>query len=74
MIDHRDKEMMCIASPLVDYWEMREDLDRLEGAVIRLERIVQALIELYRVERVKNWEMILQAMLNQKGNRDDRAG
>ena len=55
--------MMGVAIPVVDYWEMREDLDRLEDAVNRLEKVVECLIELYREERVKNWEMILREML-----------
>lgn len=68
--------MMCISVPVVDYWEMREDLDRLEDSVNRLEKVVEALIELYRIERVKTWEMILHKMLERrekKGNRNEPA-
>jgi len=70
--DQRDKEMMTVSVPTLDYWEMRDDLDRLQDAVNRLEKIVEALVELYRSERVKDWEMILQGMLKEqdrkKGN------
>jgi signal transduction histidine kinase len=70
-LDRRDLEMLTVSIPVVDYWEMREELDRLNDSVDRLERITEALIELYRVERVKNWELILQEMLKQqKGNRN----
>lgn len=73
-LDKRDLEMLAVSIPVVDYWEMREELDRLNDSVDRLERITEALIELYRVERVKNWEMILQKMLvkqEKKGNRSE---
>ncbi len=66
MIDQRDREMMAVSIPVVDYWEMREDLDRLEDAVLRLEKVVECLIELYQSERVKNWELILQEMLRKE--------
>ena len=42
-LDDRDREMMAVSVPTVDYFEMREDLDRLEDAVIRLEKVVEAL-------------------------------
>lgn len=76
MMDQRDKEMMALSVPVVDYWEMREDLDRLDDAVLRLEKVVECLIELYRTERVKNWELVLQKMLDQrkKGNYGHRTG
>ena len=73
-LDKRDKEMMALSVPMVDYFEMREDLDRIEDVVIRLERIVEVLVELYLKERVKNWELILREMLKKeeqkKGNRN----
>jgi len=65
-LDERDKEMLSIATPVVDYWEMREELDRMEDTVNRLEKIVECLLELYRGERVKNWEMIIKEMLKQE--------
>jgi hypothetical protein len=71
-LDKKDINMLCVSVPVVDYWEMKEDFDRLNDSVDRLEKIVVALIELYRAERVKNWEMILQKMLEKqlikKGN------
>lgn len=57
---------------LLDLWGIDDRLDRMEDAVNRLEKIVEALVELYRSERVKNWELILQGMLKEqdkkKGN------
>jgi hypothetical protein len=76
MIDERDKTMMSVSVPVVDYLEMREEIDRLEDAVNRMEKIVECLAELYLKERVKNWEIILQQMVGKeerkKGNRNDR--
>lgn len=51
---------------VVDVWDIDDRIDRLQDAVIRLERTVEALIELYRSERVKGWEMILQEMLKKQ--------
>lgn len=76
-LDRHDKEMMCISIPVVDYWEIREDLDRLEDAVSRLERIVEALILLHKEETVKGLTALFSEVLNQqkKGNRSvDRTG
>jgi len=73
-LDRRDLEMLTVSIPVVDYWEMREELDRLNDSVDRLERITEALIELYRVERVKNWEMILQEMLEKEETKKGSAG
>ncbi len=71
-LDKQDMEMLTIAVPLVDYWEMKEEIDRLSGAVERFEKILECFIALYREERVKTWEMILHAMLKEqerkKGN------
>lgn len=71
-LDKRDKEIMALSVPMVDYFEMREDLDRIEDVAIRLEKIVEVLVELYLKERVKNWELILREMLKKeeqkKGN------
>lgn len=78
-IDDRDKEILAVSVPMTDYLQMREELDRLEDSVNRLERVVEAMIELYRSERVKSWEMILQEMLKKeegkkKGNYGNRTG
>ena len=66
MIDDRDKEMLCLSIPMVDYWEMKEELDRLSDCVERMEKILEAFIILYQEERVKNWELILREMLEAK--------
>jgi hypothetical protein len=73
-LEKRDIEMLSVSVPVVDYWEMRDDLDRLEDSVNRLERVVEALIELYRTERVKNWEMILKKMLEKEERKKGNAG
>jgi hypothetical protein len=77
-LDQRDKEMMAISVPVVDYFEMREDLDRLEDAVVRLEKVVKCLTELYLKERTKSCELILNKMLEKeeqkKGNYGNRTG
>jgi hypothetical protein len=39
-----------------------------------LERVVEVLIELYRTERVKNWEMILQKMMEKEERKKGNAG
>jgi len=69
---------MSISVPVIDFLEIREELDRLENAVVRLERVVEVLVELYCSERTKTWEMILKEMLKKdemkKGNRYDRTG
>lgn len=72
--DRKDLEMMAVSIPTVDFMDIREDLERLTDVVDRLERVLEAFIMLYHEERVKNWEMILQAMLRKReekqGNRN----
>lgn len=57
---------------VVDIWDIDDRINRLEAIAERLEKVVECLIELYRSERVKNWELILQEMLKKeaykKGN------
>jgi hypothetical protein len=65
-LDQRDIEMMCVSIPTTDFWEMREELDRLADSVERLEKVVECLIALYHEERIKNWELILQEMLRRE--------
>jgi hypothetical protein len=73
-LDQRDKEMMAVSVPTVDYFEMREDLDRLEDTVNRLEKVVECLIELHRSERVKNWTFILEEMMKKQDRKKGNAG
>lgn len=65
-LNEKDIQMMAISVPVVDYWEMREELDRLSDCVERLEKVIGCLITLYHEERVKNWEMILKEMLDRE--------
>ena len=65
-LDEKDIAMMAVSIPTVDYWEIREDVDRLEDAVNRLEKIVEALLNLYQEERLKTWELILKGMIEKQ--------
>jgi hypothetical protein len=51
---------------VTDLWDIDDRIDRLEGIAERLERAVVAFGELYKNERVKNWELILREMLNDR--------
>jgi hypothetical protein len=64
-LDKKDIEMMTMSIPTVDYWEMKEELDRLSDCVERLERCIRALALLHKEERVRDWELILKEMLKQ---------
>jgi hypothetical protein len=65
-LDKKDLEMMAVSVPTTDFWELREEIDRLADMVERLETIVKALVTLYHEERVKNWELILKEMLRRE--------
>ena len=72
-LDKKDIEMMSIAIPVVDWWDIRDEIDGLSDAVMRLEKTVEALVELHRQERVKTWEMVLTKMLgNHRRDYDGR--
>jgi len=68
----KDYEMLSVSIPVVDWWDIKDEIDKLNDSANRLEKIVEAMIELYRSERVKSWEMILQKMYQEekrkKGN------
>lgn len=69
-----DLEETKLARPVavVDLWDIDDRISRIEDCVNRLEKIVECLTELYLKERVKNWELILNKMLEKeerkKGN------
>jgi hypothetical protein len=67
-LDKKDFEMMSVSIPIVDWFDVRDQIDRLNGDVNRLEKIVEALAEIYQKERVKSWEIILNKMIE----REDR--
>jgi hypothetical protein len=73
-IDKKDREMMSLSVPVVDYFEMKDEIDRLSSTVERLETAIQVLTELYRTERVKTWEIVLREMLNQMEKGETRNG
>jgi hypothetical protein len=79
MIESKDLEDVRLSRPVsvTDLWDIDDRIDRLQDVAIRLERVVEALIELYRSERIKNWELILKQMLKaeeekQRGHNDSR--
>jgi hypothetical protein len=73
---HTDKDFRDIrlSRPVsvTDLWDIDDRIDQLERISEKLERAVVALEELYREERIKSWELILQEMMKQselkKGN------
>lgn len=73
-LEKKDLEMISVSIPVVDWWDIREEIDQLNDTVNRLEKIVEALILLHREERVKNWEMILQKMIEKQEKKGNRNG
>jgi hypothetical protein len=73
-LDKKDIEMMAVSIPVVDWWDIREEIDQLNDTVNRLKKIVEALILLHREERVKTWEMILQKMMEQEQKKGNHNG
>jgi hypothetical protein len=75
-LNQKDLDDTKLARPvaIVDLWNIDDRINRLQDVVIRLEKIVEILVELYLKERVKNWELILREMLKKeelkKGNKD----
>ena len=67
-LDKKDFEMMAVSIPTADWFDVKDQIDRLSDAVLRLEKIVEALVEMYQKERVKSWEIILNKMIE----REDR--
>ena len=65
-LDPKDFKMLSISIPTVDWWDIRDEIDRLSDAVMRLEKTVEVLVELHRQERVKTWELILTRMLDKQ--------
>ena len=62
-LDKKDIEMMAVSIPTVDWWDIRDELDRLTDTVDRLETILAAFVELYKQERVKTWETVITKIL-----------
>ena len=73
-LDKKDIEDVRLSRPVsvTDLWDLDDRVDRLEDVVNRVERVVEVLIELYRSERVKNWEMILKEMVNQEMKKEEK--
>jgi hypothetical protein len=60
---------LCRPASAVDIWDLDDRIDRLEAIAERLERAVAAFGELYKGERIKNWELILREMLKREENK-----
>lgn len=67
-LDEKDTHDLRLARPVavVDLWEAKDSLDRMEKIVERLEKTVRTLVTLYHEERVKSWELILKEMMRQE--------
>ncbi len=65
-LDRKDLEMLSVSIPTVDWWDIRQEIDRLSDSVKRLEGTVEALAELYKQERVKTWEAILTKLMERQ--------
>jgi len=57
---------------ITDLWDIDDRITQLEAVTQRLENIVLSLEQLYREERIKNWELILREMLRQRGHDEYR--
>jgi hypothetical protein len=75
-LEETDFQDVRLSRPVsvTDVWDIDDRIDRLQDAVNRLEKIVEALAEIYRGERVKSWEMILQGMLKEQERKKGNAG
>jgi len=74
-MDKNDLSKLHAAIPVIGFFEMRADVEQLTSTVERLEKVVDTLVNLYREERVKTWELVLNEMakdLDQK--RGDKNG
>jgi len=68
MIDGKDLEDTRLAREvaLLDVWDLDDRISRLEDLTCRLESVLAALIKLYEGERIKDWELILRAMMEKQ--------
>ncbi len=73
-LDKKDFEMMAVSIPTVDWFDVREEIEKLSDTVNRLEAILTAFVELYRQERVKTWEMVLNKILEREDKKRGRRG
>jgi hypothetical protein len=71
-LDTKDKEMLSISIPVVDYWELKDELERLSETVGQLRDILSCFVQLYRQERVKAWEMVLTKLLEKEDKKTKR--
>ena len=69
IFDDRNLEVLSVSIPVTDWYDARDEIDSLRESVERLQKVVEALAELYRTERVKTWEMVLTKMLEREDKR-----
>ena len=66
VFDDKNLELLSVSIPVTDWYDARDEIDSLRESVDRLQKVVEALAELYRTERVKTWEMVLTKMLERE--------
>ena len=69
-LDKKDSEMLAASIPTVDWWDIREEIERLIDTVNRLETVLAGFAELYNRERVKTWEMVLNKILEREDKKE----
>ena len=65
-LDEKNLELLSVSIPVTDWYDARDEIDSLRESVDRLQKVVEALAELYRTERVKTWELVLNKMLERE--------
>ncbi len=68
-LDKKDIEMLAVSIPTVDWWDIRDEIDKLSDTVNRLEAVLAGLAELYNRERVKTWELVITKILEREDNK-----
>ena len=66
VFDDKNLELLSVSIPVTDWYDARDEIDNLRESVDRLQKVVEALAELYRTERVKTWELVLNKMLERE--------
>ena len=66
IFDDKNLELLSVSIPVTDWYDARDEIDSLRESVDRLQKVVEALAELYRTERVKTWELVLNKMLERE--------
>ena len=72
-MDKKDFDDVKLARPvaLVDLWDIDDRINRLQDMTERLEKVTEILLQLYREERVKNWELILRELMGKRDRKNE---